>query len=139
MPETQRMSFCWIESVAQAFCRAASTPKSPQLGHQSGLTSDLKSVALSCLSSGWGVRIGTWNSWVVALAIEDLPDLVDRVFGVDGLSVVGEQLVLDLDAGLHADEPAELAGEVELDGHRLLGALERLRHVGHGERRQVAD
>src|SRR4051812_29371618 len=45
MPETTSISWGWTSISALAFCKALSTPKSPQPGHQSGGTSLLKSFA----------------------------------------------------------------------------------------------
>src|SRR5438067_788236 len=86
IPETVRMSLGCSPRSAQAFCKELSTPKSPQDGHQSGLTCDLKSSATSCLPLPAGVRVGGWK--VASAIAKDVLDVSECRAGIEGFAVV---------------------------------------------------
>src|SRR5690348_15015458 len=62
MPLMVTTSWLGICSSTSAFCMAASTPKSPQPGHQSGSTLPFKSAVLSFLGGSNVVRIFIFSS-----------------------------------------------------------------------------
>src|SRR5712671_3219749 len=117
-------------SSASAFCSAASTPKSPQPGHQSGLMRPLKSLAVSGTRSVVVIAVvSLHHDFLVGnvdlhAPLAQLAHAVGDVMRHERLAVVLADAGVGGEAGLAAQVALELSGVVVLDDDGLVRPLQ---------------
>src|SRR5215469_14567527 len=126
-----------ICSSTSAFSTAASTPKSPHPGHQSGSTLPFKSAIVTChwfaIAVAMVRRLLNKNFVLgyrhVGSATQLFPDCVDNVVGHEWLAIVLSDVAIRYETGLASQIARELPAVVVFNDDRVFRILEDLENL----------
>src|SRR5688572_12202165 len=106
MPDTSKTSHGCRSCCTSAFFTEARMPKSPHPAHQVGFSAMLNSLRSD-------------------ICHDSFSDLLGQLVSHEHAPVVLQDLVFDVDAGLHSDDLRQLAGVVVFDVDHPLGVPEQ--------------
>src|SRR5450631_1875296 len=147
MPRTTATSWFWIWRSTSAFWIAASTPKSPHPGHQSGSTLPFRSAIVNCLGATTSVAIVDLSSnhdFVGWNRKGSLPGQLflhrfHNVMRHKWFAIVLANVSIGNEARLTAQIARELAAEVILHDDGVLGVRQNLKNLLAVQRHQPAN